>query len=146
MLVLPWHVNQRKLVCGTKRLGIGSTYIFTDQDTMRSVKNASLPIGADSSFGKDFFSWKEPGTRTEWDLTIWRAKYMTVTGNEPQGNTVYHRKYCLINGNGARCVGPEFYCNKYCKEIFVSWWCENVNWIQGCKDFDSNVVVFNSDV
>ena len=43
---------------GTKSLGTGLTYIFTDQVVVRSVEIASLPVDADViSFGKDFISF-----------------------------------------------------------------------------------------
>ena len=75
---------------GTKSLGTGSTYIFTDQAAVRSVKNASFPVDADViSFGK------EPGTRTEWHVTMWRAKYITVTENERHS----HKEILFITGN-----------------------------------------------
>lgn len=77
---------------GTKSLGTGSTYIYTYQDAraVRSVRNASFPVCADVIlFGK------EPGTRTEWHVTMWRAKYITVTENEPHS----HKEILFITGN-----------------------------------------------
>ena len=75
---------------GTKSLGTGSTYIYTYQDAVRSVKNESFPVDADViSFGK------EPGARTEWHVTMWRTKYITVTGNEPHS----HKEILFITGN-----------------------------------------------
>ena len=54
------------------------------------LKNASFPVDADViSFGK------EPGTRTEWHVTMWRAKYITVTENERHS----HKEILFITGN-----------------------------------------------